>query len=371
MPNQFPSSQGRSASALVPDHVTVDVRGPAELVASVPTLTGFHVTESLVLVALGGVSGRRVGLAVRIDLAAPEHDPTIAAAAVSGLMRGSPQEATVMVFSTASGADPPRSALVDVVGLELARRGVPVRTVIWAESTTAGSRWSCYDGCCGGLIPEPSTLPLLAASTLNGQVVYASRAELERVVAPTEPERLRRREQRLIEVIDAAAAGDPAGARACDVAAGVARVERAVAEAAQGRLELDDDAVVELAMALSLPSVRDDAIRHSGGPHAAAAEQLWAALTRETPDPEAAEPACLLAATALIRGDGALANVAIERAERAWPGHRFGRLLSAVARAGISPEELRASLDAGTAPWSSRAKRARGRRRGRARRSRR
>ena len=65
----------------------------------------------------------------------------------------------------------------------------------------------------------------------------------------------------------------------------------------------------------------------TSGPAAAAAEQLWAALVRELPDPEAAEPAALLAVSALLRGDGALANVALDRAEQAWPGHRLTRLL--------------------------------------------
>ena len=85
--------------------------------------------------------------------------------------------------------------------------------------------------------------------------------------------------------------------------------------------------MVELACALGDPDVRDAALLRNLGGAAAAAEQLWTALVRETPDPEAAEPAVLLAVSALLRGDGALANVALERAELAWPGHRLARLL--------------------------------------------
>ena len=75
-----------------------------------------------------------------------------------------------------------------------------------------------------------------------------------------------------------------------------------------------------------------------------------AALVRETPDPEAAEPAVLLAACALLRGDGALAGIALDRAEQAWPGHRLTRLLRAVWAAGIPPERVRECL---TAPIAS------------------
>ena len=49
--------------------------------------------------------------------------------------------------------------------------------------------------------------------------------------------------------------------------------------------------VVELACALSDRDVRDAALLRNIGPDPAAAEQLWTALVREMPDPEAAEPA--------------------------------------------------------------------------------
>jgi hypothetical protein len=91
-------------------------------------------------------------------------------------------------------------------------------------------------------------------------------------------------------------------------------------------------------------------VQRTGGPHAPAAEQLWAALCRETPDPEAAEPAALLAVSALLRGDGALANVALDRAEQAWPGHAFARLLRGAADAGLRPSRMRALLHGCTGP---------------------
>jgi Domain of unknown function (DUF4192) len=121
-------------------------------------------------------------------------------------------------------------------------------------------------------------------------------------------------------------------------------VDAAIADAEAGRLQLDDQQVVALAIALSAPAVRDAALLRCLGPWPTAAEQLWAALARETPDPEAAEPAALLAVSALLRGDGALANVALDRAERAWPGHRLTGLLRLAAEGGLRPSEIRAWL---------------------------
>jgi len=131
---------------------------------------------------------------------------------------------------------------------------------------------------------------------------------------------------------------------------GLAVVDAAVAAAAEGALVLDDRTVLDLAWALSDIRVRDAALLRNLGPAAAAAEQLWAALARELPDPEAAEAAALLAVAALLRGDGALANVSLDRAQRAWPGHRLTRLLRWAAEAGVRPDQLRGWLSGDAAP---------------------
>jgi hypothetical protein len=145
-----------------------------------------------------------------------------------------------------------------------------------------------------------------------------------------------------VEAEMVADAGDDAAAT------GHALVGGALADAAAGRLQLDDGRVVALALALSDLQVRDAALARCAAPEAGldGAEHLWAALAREMPDPEAAEPAALLAACALLRGDGALAGIALDRAEQAWPGHRLTGLLRAVWAAGIPPERVRDCLAA-------------------------
>ena len=106
---------------------------------------------------------------------------------------------------------------------------------------------------------------------------------------------------------------------------------------------LDDVLVVRLARALAAPDVRDRvALRHCLGKHSAAAGHLWLALPRETPPPHVAEPAVLLAITAQLDGNGVLVNAALDRAERAVPGHRLSQLLRLVALR--PPGELRTLL---------------------------
>lgn len=367
------------------DGDTFDVDDPLELVVAVPALLGFHPHESLVLVSIGGSTGHRVGLTLRIDLpprsAGADDIAAVSTAAVDGLLLDRPRGAAVLVFAAGPddvpGADPPYGPLVAAVQSRLLDRGVEPHTVLWAESTARGARWGCYLPCrCTGQLPDPAASPLVAATVLEGRVLHGSRAEVERLIAPTDPAALLRREELLRRVADAA--GDVLDVAAERPAATLRTVDRAIAAAAAGRLRLDDDRVVELACALAVPTVRDAAMRRCAGPTASAAEQLWTALVRETPDPEAAEPAALLAMSALLRGDGALANIALDRAERAWPGHRLTTILRSVAVAGMRPAELRhllrdflegpAGQPPGTARGAARVRRSGG---GSARRSRR
>lgn len=335
------------------------MRDPGEFVAALPSLLGFHPRGSLVVASMSGASRRRIGLVVRCDLPdpVPELERAVAEHAVQALLRDDPTSALVAVIDDGGGAgdggSPPRRSLVDAVTDGLRERGVEPRAMVWAAGTGDGAPWSCYGPCgCRGTVTSSSVSMFAAGASSEGVVVFADRKELERLVAPADPARLRRRERVLERVVDrlagsagALGAPDPV----TDPAVGTAAVEAALAEAAAGQLTLDDGRVVALALALGVTEVRDAAIgivaAHGGsGAGVAAAEHLWAALTRETPDPEAAEPAALLAVSALLRGDGALANVALDRGERAWPGHRLTGLLRQAVAMGLRPEEVRAAL---------------------------
>ncbi|HXV92871.1 MAG TPA: DUF4192 domain-containing protein, partial [Pseudonocardia sp.] len=331
------------------DQPAVRVRDPGDLIAAVPAVLGFHPRESLVLIATGGPTGRRVGLTLRVDLPPPEDAGAVCRHAAATLLSGEPRGAAVLVIGGSPGPQPPRRDVAAAALEALSGHGVEVHTLVWARSTAGAAPWACYESCgCRGSVPDPAASPALAGAVVAGKVVFTDRSELERLVAPADREALRRREKLLTGQVDAEITRpDPPGPEAAAQAWAV--VEAAIAEAATGRLALDDARVIALARALALPQVRDAALGACTDSRAAAAEQVWAALARETPDPEVAEPAALLAASALARGDGALANVALERARRAWPDHRLTALLHSVAAVGIRPERFRECLAAGVA----------------------
>ncbi|HEX8520300.1 MAG TPA: DUF4192 family protein, partial [Pseudonocardia sp.] len=110
-----PSSSGVPASGPV-----VRLRDPGELLAGVPFLLGFHPRESLVLLALGGSSGRRVGLVQRVDLPPPEHAAAVCAALAANAAPAAPAGAAVLVVGGGTGAD---AAGADAAGADAAGAG--------------------------------------------------------------------------------------------------------------------------------------------------------------------------------------------------------------------------------------------------------
>ena len=367
------ASSASPAPATPPAAPVARLRNPGELLAALPYLIGFHPRDSLLFVAFGGSSGRRIQLTQRVDLPRADDGAAVCRALAANTLRVSPAGVAVVVVGgdpavaggVPFGGPPPLGELAAVAEATLAACEVPVQSRTWAAGTGAGAAWACYDDCgCRGAVPEGGTTPFAATAVAAGLVARPDRGELEKLVTPTTPGRLRRRARMLTRAIDsgrdldalcealgtAGADGVPDGTdgsprRGADAGAagptGHALVQHALADAAAGRLCLDDTRVVALALALSDLEVRDAALARCAGPDADGAEYLWAALVRETPDPEAAEPAALLAACALLGGDGALAGIALDRAEQAWPGHRLTGLLRAVWAAGMPPERVR------------------------------
>jgi hypothetical protein len=294
----------------------------------------------------GGSGGTgRIGLTLRADLpprsTAPGEVDELSRSLVGTLLRDGPRAAAVLVVARGGGADLPHRRLVDAVVEALGDHDVGLLSAMWVEGTSAGASWACYTPCgCRGTVPDPDATALAAQAVFDGRVVHGSRDAVQRLLDPVDRAVIRRRERILLDA-DGALDGPARGPQ--DL---LAVVDAAIADTAAGTLVLDDDRVVELATALSSTPVRDGALVRCLGPAAAAAEQLWTALVREVPDPEAAEPAVLLAACALLRGDGALANIALGRAERAWPDHRLTGLLRVVAESAVPPSRVRELLGA-------------------------
>lgn len=167
-----------------------------------------------------------------------------------------------------------------------------------------------------------------------GGVTFASREELAGLLVGDEPEVLARR----ADLLRAAEADHPMNAELR--ARRLARLKELHREAAAGRVELGDGIITEVASALCDHRVRDACLQWCTGRDAAGAERLWLALVRATPAPHRAEPAALLALVAYLRGDGALAGLALDVALQSCPDHSLSGLLRTALEGGLAPEVL-------------------------------
>lgn len=317
---------------------TIRLSDPSELIAAVPHLLGFHPHNSVVVLAL---HGRSLGLTLRADVVPPDQAPQLAEQLLRPITRSRSSGIALVVIGGDISADSddddvPHRALVAALARALDRAGLPVMLAAWTTEVKRGAPWRCYDdSLCAGTVADPASSPLAAATVAAGAVTFSSRQEMVDLLATHDPEALRRR----VALLDAADAEHPMSART--VKQRLARLRQLHEAAAAGELVLSDGVIAEVASALCDHRVRDACLPWCCGPGAVAAERLWLNLVQATPAPERAEPAALLALTAYLRGDGALAGVALEAAQQACPHHSLSALLRAALDGGLPPELLR------------------------------
>ncbi|WP_086828495.1 DUF4192 domain-containing protein [Allokutzneria sp. NRRL B-24872] len=316
----------------------------ADLVAAVPHLLGFHPTESLVLVCLTKRKKRtRVGLALRVDLPAVENRPAVAAQLLAPVLgHKSTRIVAVVVCPGAPApwpAELPHAGLIAELDEAFDAAKIRFRHAVWVESIVDGAVWRCYDEPdCGGVLPDPATNALAAASALAGNVTFASREELRALLDPAPPDVLARRTALIDALLDGSGGLTPPGFDG--PAAALRMVHDTIEATEQHRLQLSDEDVALLAMGLAHHPVRDACLATVLGDRAEAAERLWLELTRAVPGPERAEPAALLAYSCYLRGDGALASIALEAAEAADDAHCLARLLRVALDTGLPPGQI-------------------------------
>src|SRR4051794_32595035 len=341
----------------LPDPGRIDVRlsDLGELAASIPHLLGFRPRESVVLVSLTGRGGGRVGLTVRADIPPPEHAGTVAAALTRGVLTDPPRgvlgagvSETPDAGTPAGGGDGlPHRGLVREVVLDLTAQGVAVPEAILVR----GGRWWSYDcphPCCrpGAGTPLPTGVTELeVAAVATGVVVEPDRDALVGRISPPDP---RGREQMAAECARIAVdCAERVLAEGWDAVAEQSwravldTVARCRPGAPTARTALSDAEVARLVWGLRDQAVRDRALELALGADAAAVEQLWTECTRRAPAPLDAAPATLLAVSTWLRGDGAMADVALGRALAGDPDYALAQLLARALAACMRPAELR------------------------------
>jgi hypothetical protein len=319
----------------------ITLEHPGDLVAAIPPLLGFHPVDSIVVFGLRGPRATELTLVLRSELPPVTRARELAQCLLLPLVQhGAVGVALVVVGGQGRSPDGnlPHRALLAACETAFVDHGLPVVHQLWTPDTDGGRRWRCYDETdCGGVVPDPDRTELATIATETGLTIYGRREDIAATLAPEPPEVLARRSTSLDEASTAAEPGTSTEPSRAVLGAVRAAIESAV----NAPPRLTDQDVVSLSRALADHRIRDVCLDFEALPDVAAAERLWAALARATPPPERAEPACLLAFSAYVRGDGVLAGIALDSAEQADPGHRLSGLLRGALSIGLPPDKLK------------------------------
>ena len=333
------------------------VRGPADLLALVPYLLGYHPFDRLVAV---GVRNAKPVFVASGDLPEPGTPPQQIRAVLDTvarlLARQHATAAVVIGYGTAERVDPVMAGIEPVFTAHQIRVHDALRVT--------GSRYFSYlchnPDCCppGGVPFDPTSSVLATRATVAGLVAWPDRAALAALVAPIDGAaraamRLatERAQAQLMDLVTAADTSDSTAqqhphpdrnAELTNLRARLHQTGHHAVRQAFDRYEhgatLDDDEAARLTLLLAYLPVRDEAWQRTEGRDEHVA--LWTDLTRRARPDLVLAPASLLAFAAWRRGNGARANVALDRALAADPSYRLALLLADVIAQGVPPSAL-------------------------------
>jgi hypothetical protein len=351
---------GAAAPAPAPVTQRLCLTAPAGLLAAIPRLVGFHPASSLVIIGTQPPQGK-ITVTLRYDLPDPpdpRHAAQIAAHAAGALALAHAGEAVAVGYG-------PGHLVTPVIGELQARTAQGLLPPLTEILRTADGRYWSYlcttPGCCPpeGTPFDPAARP--AASLAAEGPVLASRDELAATIAPVNAKTVTMRrataraEQRAADLrTRSAPARQRARARSQIVLAGLDAVARAINCYRQGGQLPAGSRAAWLALVLRDQRVRDDAWARMLPEYRAAHLRLWRDLTRLAQPGYVAAPASLLALVAWQSGNGALANLALDRALADDPAYQMADLLRegidsgappAMAHPPITPEEVAAYYD--------------------------
>jgi hypothetical protein len=323
----------------------VDLTDPADLLAAIPYLLGFRPENSIVLFGQRGPDRKQQGLILRADLP-PSNLESLQADDLASRLAATAHTGTIAVVvgggSRSAGGRLPRRRFVRRLESALAEYGIPLLHSLWAPRIDAGVVWGCYrEKDCGGTLPDPRDSVTAAVLTAAGQITRESREEVERLFEPGPPETLARR----ADLMNSRA--DPPWGDADVIEAAVSEVNAALARVAAGDRTITDELAVRLAWALSLVEVRGACLLTAAPADselARTAHDLWFVLVRELPEPECVEALCLLAHASYLRGDLAVAGMALARAREVDPEHGLTGVLLRALDTMIHPSQVAASI---------------------------
>lgn len=326
----------------------VKLATPEDVIGSIPAVVGFHPSESLVVMCMRG-ERKRQDLTMRYDLPSPEHEPSIAVDVAARAIARDACGVMIVCFTEApdEGTRLPRQALVDETTRELGRHGIGYLHLLLVRA----QHWWSYDRdhmnpLDGTPLPDELTGPAAeveALTALGGRVVRPDREHLERSVRGPVALREVALDQRYREAVKIFAGELEAHGHEGVRSRTLELTDTLLGRFESGRAELDDAEACRALVGFSDVLARDAVIGWGvDDEDRRPLLGLLTALAQRALDADAAPICAMLAGVGYLDGDGALGNVAIERALRSDPGYSLARLLDTALQSPVDPHKFRA-----------------------------
>jgi len=342
--------QGTPGRADQQPDLVVRAGTPAALLTLIPHLLGFVPEASLVVIGVEEPRDR-IRVTLRYDLADPPELDLISdlAAHAVGVLRSQRLTAAVAV---GYGPETLVTPTADELRGQAWQAEIDVREFLRVHDGRYWSYTCRSEACCpaAGVPFEPDPQAAQAAALIDAGIpVLASRAAVAARVAPlggiaavSMRQATRRAEQHVAQLLAKVRKSGRLGAVRYMIAAeGLAAVGAMIARYRSGGRFTTDDEIARISVALRDLRVRDDAWARMDPRYADEHLRLWIDVVRRARPGYVAAPAALLAFVAWQSGDGALANVALDRALADDPGYSMATLLRQVITAGAPPSLAR------------------------------
>ncbi|MFB4269155.1 DUF4192 domain-containing protein [Nonomuraea sp. GTA35] len=311
----------------------ITIRKPADAVAIVPYLLGYHPQLSLVVLA---IDDARVRGTMRLDLALDAAKMAERIQLLTDVLAGNHiHQALLIGYGNGSLVTP----AVDAAMEALREAGISISEALRVDD---GRYWSyvCTDATCcppEGVPFDLSGSAPAAAAVVAGMRVLPDRESLAATLDPPADFDRDSARRAMREVCDQAR-------QACKDSSdwfrdGVQSIVTALDRVQAGEA-LATETASWLGVHLTAKPVRDMAMTYirQYGPETHV--RLWTEVIRKVPPEFAAAPATLLAFAAMCRRDGSLANIALERALSASSRYTLALLLLEGLRVGLPPSKV-------------------------------
>jgi len=309
---------------------------PHDLLAAIPFLIGYHPHNSIVMVSL---KDDAVGMAMRIDLPseiAQEGYDLL----VSHLVREEAEAALIVAYAEESSADP-ENVLINI-SAALVRAGIDIKESLIVRNNRFRSMLCSDLTCCP---PEGSQVPDLDSSRIAAEHVIAGHPmpfeNVDGLVQSIAAVRTSFETGWQDEVQEFWVSSDTEEIRDLQRDGATAIIDLA-GEYRQSRGAEDRELVARVIGRMSDIQVRDFALGSHSEETADFYWAMWRDLLRIAPRGFVAPIACLFAAMAYERGEGALAHKALDRALHDDDQYSLALLLRRVFTAGWPPHSFTA-----------------------------